>query len=390
MGGEYLLHVLKKELNSIYMMRKNNTPHILFIVPLPPPVHGSALVSLQIRDSRVINDCFRCDYVSISTSRRMDEIGKRSAVKLWRMASAFIKTFWLLLTRRYALCYLAITCHGGGFLKDAPFVLLCKLFRCKIIIHQHNKGLAADVDRWPYRWLLPLVYKNAKVILLSWLLYSDIERIVPKENVVVCPNGIKGNNTVPLPKAENTVPHFLFLSNLIESKGVFVLLDALEILARKGLLFYCDFVGGETKEIDNEKFTLEVNRRNLGRRVIYHGRKYGAEKERYFTDADIFVFPTYYGNESFPLVLLEAMQHGLPCITTNEGGIPDVVQDGVNGIICERNNAESLAAAIEKLLLNPELRRQMGQKGFEIFKEKFTLDKFESNLCECLLNASKC
>ena len=170
---------------------------------------------------------------------------------------------------------------------------------------------------------------------------------------------------------------------------MFVLLNALKILADKGVSFYCDFVGGETKEIDNEKFTLEVNRRNLGRQVIYLGRKYGAEKERYFTDADIFVFPTYYGNECFPLVLLEAMQYGLPCITTNEGGIPDMVQDGVNGIICERQNAESLAAAIEKLLLNPELRKQMGQKGFEIFKERFTLDKFESNLCECLFNASK-
>ena len=86
---------------------------ILFIVPLPPPVHGSAMVSQQIRDSHVINDAFRCDYVNLSTSRRMDEIGKRNPIKLWRMVSAFIKTFWLLLTRRYSLCYLAITCHGG-------------------------------------------------------------------------------------------------------------------------------------------------------------------------------------------------------------------------------------------------------------------------------------
>ena len=370
---------------------KSRIPRILFIVPLPPPVHGSAMVSQQIMESALINCTFRCDYVNLSTSRRMDEIGKRGAVKLWRMASAFLKTFWLLLIHRYSLCYLAITCHGAGFLKDAPFVLLCKLFRRIIVIHQHNKGMATDVNRWPYKWLLPMVYKKAKVILLSWHLHPDIEMVVPKENVMICPNGIEIENVGQINERdkENRVPHLLFLSNLIESKGVFVLLDALKILADKGLSFYCDFVGGETKEIDNEKFTLEVNRRNLGRQVIYHGRKYGAEKERYFTDADIFVFPTYYSNECFPLVLLEAMQLGLPCITTNEGGIPDVVQDGVNGIICERQNAKSLAAAIEKLLLKPELRKQMGQKGFEIFKEKFTLDKFESNLCECLLNASE-
>jgi len=369
----------------------NKMPCILFIVPLPPPVHGSAMVSQQIMESALINSSFRCDYVNLSTSRCMDEIGKHSAVKLWRMLSSFLKTFWLLLIHRYSFCYLAITCHGSGFLKDAPFVLLCKLFRQEIVIHQHNKGMATDVNRWPYKWLLPMVYKNAKVILLSWHLYPDIEKVVPKENVMICPNGIKVDESVRIieKKGENAAPHLLFLSNLIESKGVFVLLDALKILADKGLSFYCDFVGGETREIDNERFTLEVNRRNLGLQVMYHGRKYGAEKARYFTDADIFVFPTYYGNECFPLVLLEAMQHGMPCITTNEGGIPDVVQDGVNGIICERQNAELLAAAIEKLLLNPELRKQMGQKGYEIFKENFTLDKFESNLCECLLNASK-
>lgn len=341
-------------------------------------------------ESDLINSSFRCDYVNLSTSRRMDEIGKRSPVKLWRMASAFLKTFWLLLIHRYSLCYLAITCHGAGFMKDAPFVLLCKLFRRKIVIHQHNKGMAADVNRWPYKWLLPMVYKKAKVILLSWHLYPDIEKVVPKENVMICPNGIEVVNVGQIYERdkENRMPHLLFLSNLIESKGVFVLLDALKILADKGLSFYCDFVGGETKEIDNEIFILEVNRRNLGLQVMYHGRKYGAEKERYFTEADIFVFPTYYHNETFGLVNLEAMAHHLPIVSTNEGGIPDVVQDGVNGIICERNNAESLAAAIEKLLLNPELRKQMGQKGYEIFHQNFTLDKFESNLCECLKRAS--
>lgn len=164
---------------------------ILFIGTLPPPVHGSAVVSQQIKDSKLINDAFDCDWVNLSTSRRMDEIGKTTLAKPFRLLGALCKEFWLLLTHRYDLCYLAITCHGSGFLKDSPFVLLAKLLRKKIVIHQHNKGMANDVDRWPYRWLLPLCYKNARVILLSWYLYPDIEKVVPKENVVICPNGIR-------------------------------------------------------------------------------------------------------------------------------------------------------------------------------------------------------
>ena len=76
-----------------------------------------------------LNEDFICDFVNLSTSRNIDEIGKKSIMKYLRFIGAYFITFWKLLTHRYALCYLAITCYGIGFLKDAPFVLLCKLFR---------------------------------------------------------------------------------------------------------------------------------------------------------------------------------------------------------------------------------------------------------------------
>ncbi|WP_295876845.1 hypothetical protein [uncultured Akkermansia sp.] len=101
-----------------------------------------------------------------------------------------MNVLWKLITHRPDIAYLAITCHGIGFLKDAPFVLLCKLFGCKIVLHQHNKGMKAYVDKPVYRWLLPLVYKKSTVILLSWLLYDDISAVVQREQVKVCPNGI--------------------------------------------------------------------------------------------------------------------------------------------------------------------------------------------------------
>lgn len=368
---------------------KGKRPKVLFIGTLPPPVHGSAVVSQQIKDSKLIKETFRCDWVNLGISRRMDEIGKRTLAKPFRFVGAWLRTLWLLLTHRYALCYLAITCHGVGFLKDAPFVLLCKLFRKKIIIHQHNKGMSKDVDRWPYRWLLPLCYKNAKVILLSWHLYPDIERIVPRENVMICPNGIKvqafkrsNGSTSKDTEETNKLPRLLFLSNLIESKGVIVLLDALKILADKGYSFQCDFVGGETKEIDAKRFAEEVDKRQLNTLVVYHGRKYGEEKDAVLADTDMFIHPTT--EDCFPLVLLEAMSYCLPIVTTNEGGIPDIVNDGINGHICEKSNPESLAYCIEKLLVNAEKRKTKGEAGYRILLEKFTEVKFEEKIKECL------
>ena len=375
---------------------KEKKPHILFVGTLPPPVHGSAVVSRQIKDSGVINDAFDCDWINLGTSRAMDEIGKNTLAKPFRLLGALCKEFWFLLTRHYDLCYLAITCHGVGFLKDFPFVLMAKLFRKKIVIHQHNKGMADDVDRWPYRWLLPLCYKNAKVILLSWYLYPDVEKVVKKEDVFICPNGIKVNEnhnnnenatspeTRNLKPETNHVPRLLFLSNLIESKGVLVLLDALKILKDKGYSFICDFVGGETKEIDAKRFQEEVERRGLNEIAIYQGRKYGEEKEEAFEQSDVFVLPTY--NETFGLVNLEAMAHKKPVVSTNEGGIPDVIKDGENGLISERKNPNSLAQCIGNLLENEELRKKMGEEGYLKLKEQFTEEQFEKNMFQ-IVNA---
>lgn len=378
------------------MTGKIRKPRILFIGTLPPPVHGSAVVSQQVKESKVINEAFDGDWINLGTSRTMDEIGEKTIAKPFRLLEALCKEFWYLLTKHYDLCYLAITCHGIGFLKDSPFVLMANLFRRRIIIHQHNKGMARDIGRWPYRWLLPLCYKNAKVILLSWRLYPDIENVVKKEDVFICPNGIKVqeyhnsvfqgfSETWNMKPKINRVPRMLFLSNLIESKGVLVLLDALIILKNKGCLCVCDFVGGETKEFDAKRFYVEVEKRGLNELALYHGRKYGEDKEMSFRQADIFVLPTYYDDECFPLVLLEAMSFGLPCVSTNEGAISEIIDEGKTGFVVEKQNSQHLADRLEILIIDANLRKEMGYAGKAKFEEQFTLDKFERNLFNIFL-----
>ena len=118
--------------------------------------------------------------------------------------------------------------------------------------------------------------------------------------------------------------------------------------------------------------------------VNYFGPKYGNEKNTFFSNADIFVFPTYYFNECFPLVLLEAMQYKLPIITSCEGGIPDIVTNGENGFVCKTKDVDTTADAIARLLDSKDLRDKTGENGYKIFKEKFTLDVFNANITTIL------
>lgn len=373
-------------------MLKSNKPRVLFVASFPPPVHGSSVVSMQIKNSKVINEVFEGDYVNLGTSHKIEEIGKSglllSVKKIFRFISAFFRTFCFLLAHKYNLSYCAITVNGIGFLKDAPFVLLCQLFGCKIVIHQHNKGMSLFVKKPLYKWLYKHVYRGVKVILLSDYLYEDISAIVNKQNVMICANGIKPSESKNLAEKtdgkEDEVPHILFLSNLIESKGCLVLLDACGILKNRGHRFVCDFIGGDTKEISKERIQKEITERGLNKNAIYHGRKYGNDKDEYWAKADIFAFPTYYSNECFPLVLLEAMEKGIACISTIEGGIRDIIDDGVTGYIVERQNPQALADAIERLLINPALCRSMGAAGRKLYEERFTEERFENTMLECL------
>ena len=120
---------------------------------------------------------------------------------------------------------------------------------------------------------------------------------------MICPNGIAISDietSSRKDKINNTVPHLLFLSNLIESKGVFVLLDALKILEDRGVSFVCIMVGGETKEIDVHRLAEEIDKRQLNKVVLYKGRKYGEEKNEEFQKSDIFVFPSSF---ALPFIL---------------------------------------------------------------------------------------
>ncbi len=364
-----------------------NRSVILFILHLPPPVHGAAMVGKYIHDSKVINDAFDCHYINLTTAKDLTDIGKVGLRKL----RLFIELLWKIhkgITKlKPQLVYVTPNACGGAFYKDFVVVQMLKFMGCRIVVHYHNKGVVRRQNNILDNFLYRRFFKGIKVILLAKTLYQDIKKYVSMEDVYICPNGIPETLHIQsIDERVNQIPHLLFLSNLLKSKGVLVLLDACQILKDKGYDFVCDFVGGESDEIDAQRFTLEVEKRGVDNLVIYHGCKYGDEKEILWREADIFTFPTFYNNECFPLVLLEAMSHRKACISTKEGGIPDVVKDGENGLICQKQNAKSLSDCIARLLDDKDLRLKMGEDGYKKYKQNFTLSAFEVKFKQILMD----
>lgn len=342
------------------------------------------MVGQYIKDSLPVNQAFDARYINLGTSRTIDEIGKNPLKKVGAYLGIMGSTFKQLLFFKPDVLYLAITAKGIGFYKDVVIAFLAKLFGVPLVLHFHNKGVSDHQDRFLDHLLYEMLFKNTKVILLSKYLYCDIKKYVKEAAVFYCPNGIPDIKLQPKDeRPKDDCIQLLFLSNLIESKGVFVLLEACKQLQVKQLSFHCTFIGGEG-DITAQQFQEKVTALGLGNAVHYAGRKQGIEKEAAYRQADVFVLPTYYGNECFPLVLLEAMQFGLPIVSTFEGGIPDIVENGLTGFLVRQRDAMALADALEDLIHNAALRSQMGAAGKAKQEQNFRLGQFENNIVQIL------
>lgn len=357
-------------------------PTILFILHMPPPVHGASMMGKYIHDSQVVNETFDCHYINLTTAKNLADIGKVGLRKLIQFVQLLSRIRKEVKKLKPQLVYVTPNACGGAFYKDFVVVQLLKAMRCKVVAHYHNKGVATRQNHKPDKWLYRQFFKGIQIILLAEPLYADMQRFVKREQVLFCPNGIPESSPTNKAPQKGSLPHIFFLSNLLIDKGVLTLLDACKQLKEQGYVFQCDFVGGETADMNAECFKQECIQREIADCVTYHGRKYGEEKLTFFQQADIFVLPTF--NECFPLVLLEAMEQSLPCVSSAIGGTPEIVDEGKTGFLVPCRKVQPLAERIGLLLKDEALRKKLGKAGRAKFEREYTLPRFEENIKRCL------
>lgn len=207
--------------------------------------------------------------------------------------------------------------------------------------------------------------RAARVVCLSQSMARAVSEWMPSAPVAVIYNPVDLGRFRHPPRPPRPNPVVLFMGLVGERKGTWDLLEAIpQVIAA---VPEARFRFGGNGEV--EKLQAEVKRQGLEGIVSVLGWVSGDERERQYEEADVYCLPSYH--EGLPMSILEAMADSLPVVSTPVAGIPEAVIHERNGLIVPTGDPPTLAAALIRLLQDPELRAAQGRAGRVLAEERF-------------------
>ena len=263
------------------------------------------------------------------------------------------------------------TASRGSFWRKFVVCLLARAAGRPYIVHLHGGGFTRfyENESSPLgRRLIRATLAHASlVIALSEEWRERLLNICPTAKVEVLHNAVAIPDTARVRRLEDHETTILFLGHLLRDKGVYDLVRAFALIAPR--LPRARLVLGGVGNLDEVRKLIQ--QLEIQARVSCPGWLGPEKKLAALATSTLFVLPSY--AEGMPMALLEAMSWRLPVISTSVGGIPQVIQNEVNGLMLAPGDIESLAAAMRRLLEDPALRERLGSAARATIETHFSL-----------------
>jgi glycosyltransferase involved in cell wall biosynthesis len=334
-------------------------PRILMVGPFPPPFGGLGNNMSLLMGSDLAR---RYELRLLNTSKHVRHV-KVSQADIWSIPYLVwnsLRLIGLLATFRPEVTYVKAT-SDTGFIRDAAMMAISRLFGVPVVCHLHGRPMGrlfAESGFWP-RQVARAMRLAAVTVVLSPGLKAIFSRMFPGQRLVVLPNVVDVSKIAPPPEKRSGGPvRILFVGRLSRDKGAYDILEMAKRLRDAAPPFVIDLVGIAETPAEEALLRERAAAYGVADRLVFHGYQSGAAKAKLFADADLFLLPTY--AEIFPNVLLEAMAAGLPIVTTDVPVIPEMIQDGVQGLVRKPGDVEGFAAALLEFLRDPGRRRAVG------------------------------
>jgi len=355
-------------------------PRVLISGHLPPPIGGIATYFLALLDSS-LPDLVDLSFVQTSSQNRaLSSSGQFTLANFFSAISDCERFTWELIKHHPKVTHIS-TAFGASFLKHSVCVWIAKIGGSRVLLHPRCSisVLYFDRPKW-WQWYFRLVVRQTSGVLALSREWIQLSSIVPSCKIYYLPNAIDQTSyrkiaEERLAQHEESAPlRILYLGYVGKDKGSFDLLKAAKILSSTGKSVTINIVGDELHPGEKDQLTERIRVEGLGDFVHLRPAVYKTEKLDYFREADIFVYPSYH--EGLPNAVLEAMACALPIVATNVGGIPDQIEDGINGILVNPRQPEELANALAKLLDEKVLRKKMQKMSHQFAMEKYDMKQY--------------
>jgi glycosyltransferase involved in cell wall biosynthesis len=293
--------------------------------------------------------------------------------KLWYLIVSLIEYIILLPFYDCVHIHFSITASAK---RKYIFFRIAKFLNKKIIVHFHAGSQLKDI--WNSIYFEMFSYADKCLVLSHGIKEIVEEKIGINNRIEVLYN--------PCPKIKKSLINdkqniILFAGTLMPLKGYTDLLNAFANLTE-----FSDWnlVFAGNGEIENGE--LLARKLGIENQVKFLGWVNGEEKDKAFRESSIFCLPSY--AEGFPMAVLDAWAYGLPVVTTPVGGLPDIVQDGINGLLFPPGNIEKLSQQLEKLIKDKVLCESIVSESDKLVKDVFNISVINKELdriyCETL------
>ena len=305
---------------------------LCFVGPLPPPLNGFSSVCAMMLDVLKAR-------MPVEVFDRAPDSAPRP-IGVLRQLIRPLKFLATCIGKRDTTLYLALSGGRGQYI-DLLYVLIAKQLRRTIFVHHHSYVYINTPTR--LNRLFFAAVRNAHHIVLSPKMGTSLTAIygLDRSKVRVVSNAAfyASEDIHQLIPNEVAPLQLGFLSNITFDKGFVEFFDVLSALERRGVAYQAHIAGPVAADARPTLDRLLKSTPN----VDYAGPLYGEDKERFYRQLDLFLFPTRYANEAEPLVIYEAMRRGVHVIACDRGSIAEMLRDGA-GLVFPRDSVVAAAA----------------------------------------------
>jgi len=362
---------------------RTTKPTLLIIGALPPPAIGPSIANQRLLQADTLRAIFNIIFLDLSDRRTAFNVGKFDLVNVWLAGKHVLHCSVLLIHKWPAIVYLNLSQGVWGYLRDLGFIVPSIFLRRKIVLHLRGSEFGSFYSEMPkaLRFITRRVFAQvSRVIVLGHTLKSVFKGLIADHRIAVIPNGIDYTAFdlvagAPRSKAGSKI---LYVGSLQRRKGIFPLIEALPEIILRHRNVHLTFAGDWQSYDDRQVALSLINKLGIGAYVTFLGEVNGSAKIELYKKHDLFVF-TPVEPEGLPWVVLEAMSAGLPVVTSDQGALSEVVQDGRTGWIIQPEPAR-IAEKVCDLLENHLQAITMGYNGRRRVEQQFSESAYLSGL----------